>query len=79
MQQTSRHRLPERHDRHKLVMIYLIALIQGHLYCSQFMDQERKHVLEKHLKLKRRNCQENGENCVMLSAMNFEYTNIVVE
>jgi len=40
------------------MVIYLnvAALMQGDLYCSQ--DQERKHFSEKHLKLKRRKCQE---------------------
>jgi len=53
------------------MMIYLkvAAVIQGQLYCNQFMDQERKHVLEKHFKLKETKCQEDGENCVMPSSM----------
>jgi len=49
------------------MMIYLnvAALIQGHLYCNLFTDQQRKHVLEKHFKLKGGKCQEDGENFVM--------------
>jgi hypothetical protein len=62
------------------MVIYLnvAALIQGHLYSNLFMDQERKHVLEKHLKLNGRKYQEDGKNCVMPSSMILEYTNIVL-
>jgi hypothetical protein len=60
------------------MMIYfnVAALIQGHLYRNQFKDQQRNHVLEKHLKLKGRKCQEDGKNCVMPSSMILDYTNI---